>query len=287
MHAATPSRTALSVAIRRACHQAFDPPPRVLLDPIAVPILGHTYRAALERSRETLNEPFPRGMRAFLLARSRYAEETLARAVGAGCRQYCLLGAGLDTFAHRNPYADVSVFEVDHPATQQWKRELLAESELPTPRNLHYAPVDFERQSLAAQLAEAGLDAAAPTVFAWLGVVPYLSPEAFRGTVEYLSGFPAGSALIFDYGVPSEMLPSDERAGRELLMARVAAIGEPFRMFLSPAQAAAELAAFQAIEDLGSAELNARYFSGRTDTLRLSGSSGRVLSAWRGVTPRP
>ncbi len=280
MEAARPSRTALGVAIRRASHQAFDPLPRVLVDPVAVPLLGQTYRAALERARETLQEPFSISMRAFLLARSRVGEDTLAVAFAAGCRQYCLLGAGLDTFAHRNPFAELQVFEVDHPATQQWKRDLLRASGLGAAARLTYVPVDFERQSLAAQLAGAGLDCGAPAVFAWLGVVPYLTLEAFRATVAYVAGCAPGSALVFDYGVPRDRLPASERMGRDLLMQRVAAAGEPFQLFFSPEQAAAELAGFRDLEDLGGAELNARYFSGRPDALQVAGASGRVLQAW-------
>src|SRR5277367_6493660 len=172
MESATPSKTALRVALRRAAHQLFDAPPLVLDDPIAVPILGETYAEELRRTPTRPDRPFSVGLRAFLVARSRYAEDTLARAVAQGITQYVLLGAGLDTFAHRNPYPQLRVFEVDHPATQQWKRELLETSGLPTPQNLTYAPVDFETQSLLQQLQAAGFDPTRPAFFAWLGVVP-------------------------------------------------------------------------------------------------------------------
>src|SRR6202020_2795196 len=175
MQAATPSRTALRVALRRAAHQLYDAKPLLLDDPIAVPILGDTYAEELRRTPTWPDRPFSVSLRAFLVARSRYAEDTLARAVAQGVTQYVLLGAGLDTFAHRNPHLHLRVFEVDHPATQQWKRELLEISALPTPKNLTYAPVDFERQSLPDQLHSAGFNPAIPTFFAWLGVVPYLT----------------------------------------------------------------------------------------------------------------
>ena len=156
MHDARPSRTALRVALRRAAHQLYDARPLVLDDPIAVPILGETYAEELRRTPMRPDRPFSVGLRAFLVARSRYAEDALARAVAQGVTQYVLLGAGLDTFAHRNPHAGMRVFEVDHPATQQWKRELLETSRLPTPGNLTYAPVDFERESLDEQLLSVG-----------------------------------------------------------------------------------------------------------------------------------
>src|SRR5580692_10360146 len=149
MQSSSPSRTALRVALRRAAHQLYDARPLVLDDPIAVPILGKTYAEELHRTPTRPDRPFSVGLRAFLVARSRYAEDALARALAQGVTQYVLLGAGLDTFAHRNPYSQLRVFEVDHPATQQWKRELLETSSLPTLANLTYAPVDFERQSLS------------------------------------------------------------------------------------------------------------------------------------------
>lgn len=166
---AKPSRTALGVAIRRAAHQVYDSRPLVLDDPIAVPILGERYRPALEESAASINERSSVSLRAWVVVRNRLAEDNLAQAVHYGVRQYVLLGAGLDTFAHRNPHPGLRVFEVDHPATQQWKRELVLSSGLPEPSCLHYVPVDFESQDLSQQLAICGLNFAVPTLFAWLG----------------------------------------------------------------------------------------------------------------------
>ncbi len=153
MEQAIPSRTALSVALRRAAHQIHDSPV-VFDDPIAVAILGATYAEELRRTPLRPDRPFSIALRAFLVARSRYAEDNLRRAVESGVEQYVLLGAGLDTFAYRNPYAKLRVFEVDHPATQQWKRELLQRNGIAIPDSLTYTPVDFERQSLSAQLRD-------------------------------------------------------------------------------------------------------------------------------------
>ncbi len=157
MQAAIPSRTALRVALRRAAHQLYDAQPLVFQDPVAVPILGKAYAEELRRTPTRPDRPFSVGLRAFLVARSRYAEDMLARGVANGIAQYVLLGAGLDTFAHRNPYPQVRVFEVDHPATQQWKLDLLAAGGFSHPANLTYAPVDFERQALGEQLRAGGL----------------------------------------------------------------------------------------------------------------------------------
>jgi len=284
MQPAAPSRTALRVALRRAAHQLYDARPLVFEDPVAVPILGATYAEELHRTPTPTPDqkarPYSVGLRALLVARSRYAEDLLAKAVARGVTQYVLLGAGLDTFAHRNPYPGLRVFEVDHPATQQWKRELLQGSSLPMPPSLTYAPVDFERQSLPEQLRAAGFDDSIPTFFAWLGVVPYLTLPAFRATIDFVAAQPAGSGLIFDYGQPRSALSLREQLARDSLASRVQLAGEPFQLFFTPSEIAAELAAFHTLEDLGSTEINARYFTGRTDALKLLGSAGRLVSAW-------
>jgi methyltransferase (TIGR00027 family) len=280
MEQATPSRTALRVAVRRAIHQLYDSPV-VFRDPIAVPMLGETGSEELRQPPARPERPFSIGMRAFLVARSRYAEDNLARAVTAGVRQYVLLGAGLDTFAHRNPHPDLHVFEVDHPATQAWKRDLLARSRIAIPENLTYTPVDFERQILSDRLAAAGFDVNAPAFFAWLGVVPYLTIEAFRQTVSFIAARPPGSGAALDYGQPREALPFRERLAQDALAARVQLAGEPFQLFFTPGQIAAELKGFREIEDIGSKEINARYFQGRTDQLAMRGTAGRLLCAWR------
>ncbi len=280
MQQSIPSRTALRVAMRRAAHQLYDAQPLILDDPIAVPILGQEFLPEVHKTATKLEKPFSIALRAFLVARSRYAEDTLANAVTLGVTQYVLLGAGLDTFAYRNPYLNLRVFEVDHPATQQWKRELLKSNRIQTPDNLGFVPVDFERQSLPAQLATAGFDTAAPTFFAWLGVVPYLTLEAFRSTLRFIAARPPESGLVFDYGQPRSALSRLEQLAHDSLAARVQQAGEPFQLFFTPREVAAELAAFYNLEDLGSSEINARYFDTRTDKLRLLGSAGRMLSAW-------
>src|ERR1700727_672491 len=94
---AKPSRTAQRVAMRRAAHQLLDEP-LVFDDPLAIAIAEGEY----ERSHGA-EHPYSRSLRAFIAVRSRYAEDQLARAVKRGVRQYVVLGAGLDTFAYRNP----------------------------------------------------------------------------------------------------------------------------------------------------------------------------------------
>lgn len=283
MQEARPSRTALRVAMRRAAHQLYDARPLVFDDPMAVTILG-PYAEELERTpgRDASRKPRPHsiGLRAFLVARSRYAEDLLAIAASRGVGQYVLLGAGLDTFAYRNPFPSLRVIEVDHPATQQWKCDLLLNSNLPHPANLVYTPVDFEQQSLPEQLLAAGFNPNAPTFFSWLGVVPYITLSAFRATLRFISAQPPGSGLVFDYVQPRSVLPPHEQLALDSISFRVQRSGESFQTFFTPAEIAAELAAFHNIENLGSSEINARYFSDRTDALKTLGSAGHFISAW-------
>jgi methyltransferase (TIGR00027 family) len=280
MQHATPSRTALRVALRRAAHQIHDRP-LVFADPLAVPILGKEYAEELRRTPLRTDRPHSTALRAFLVARSRYAEDNLARAVAAGVRQYVLLGAGLDTFAYRNPYPELQVFEVDHPATQAWKQEMLRQNQIRMPANLSLTPVDFEHQSLEAELAAAGFDRSAPAFFAWLGVVPYLTQAAFRATIRFLSAQPAGSGVALDYAQPRAVLSPLEQLAHDSLAERVKLAGEPFQLFFTPPEMAEELRAFHVIEDIGAPVINQRYFHERKDNLRILGSGGRFLCAWR------
>jgi len=280
MEQAIASRTALSVALRRAAHQLYDSP-IVFDDPIAVPILGAAYAEELGRTPLRPDRPYSVALRAFLVARSRYAEDKLIQAVESGVEQYVLLGAGLDTFAYRNPYPQLCVFEVDHPATQEWKRQLLQRNRVAIPAGLRFTPVDFETQVLADQLVDVGFDRTAPAFFAWLGVVPYLTREAFRATLNFIADQPPGSGLTLDYGQPREVLPLLEQLAYDSLASRVEKAGEPFRLFFTPADIAVELARFHSLEDLGAAEINALYFRGRIDQLAVRGSAVRFCSAWK------
>jgi methyltransferase (TIGR00027 family) len=272
------SKTALRVAQRRAIHQLLDHPP-VLVDPIAVPLLG----SQLELDPEIEQHPFSRSMRAFMAVRSRYAEDRLAESVSAGITQYVILGAGLDTFAYRNPFPQLRVFEVDFPATQEWKRAMLAESRIPEPENLTFAPLDFEHKALAEGLADAGFDASRPAFFAWLGVVPYLTLGAFRSTLETIASLPPGTGLSFDYALSPENFAPKLRLAFEELAKRVARAGEPFQLFFAPDELSTELhrAGFARSEQLGPDEINNLYFAQRTDGLKLpSPGLGRFATAW-------
>jgi methyltransferase (TIGR00027 family) len=149
-----PSRTAWGAARHRAVHQLVEDG-RIFADPLAVPILG----GELDDSGENVlrldrdNEPGTRALRFFIVARSAYAEARLAEAVAEReVTQLVVLGAGFDTFAYRNPFPELRVFEVDHPATQAWKRERLVAMDVASERWPIFAGVDFEIESFGERL---------------------------------------------------------------------------------------------------------------------------------------
>lgn len=248
-------------------------------DPIAVRLVGDTYPRDLERASHTVARDF----RAYMAARSRYAEDHLAQAVAAGVRQYVILGAGLDTFAYRNPFADLRVFEVDFPATQEWKREMLADAAIAVPQDLTFVPLDLEHKSLLQSLTERGFDPGAPAFFSWLGVVPYLTLEAFRANLASIAQRPPGSGVTFDYCFPRETLTPARREIFDRLAGRVAAAGEPFQLFFTPEQIGQELrqAGFHHIDQADHERLNDLYFRDRADGLKLSPVGiGTLAIAW-------
>ncbi len=272
------SKTALGVAIRRAAHQLMDLPP-VLDDPIVARLGGSGYRGKIGRASHRVGRDF----RAFMAVRSRFVEDQLAAAVRQGVAQYVVLGAGLVTFAYRNPFPSLRVFEVDFPATQEWKREMLAEAAIALPANLSFVPLDFEQQTLAEGLAKSGFDAEKAAFFGWLGVVPYLTLSAFRATLEVIAQLPEGSAVSFDYTLAPETLNPAGRKAFDALARRVAAAGEPLRLFFTPDEMASELhrAGLQRIEQWDYEQLNERYFKERADGLKLSAVKlGMLATAW-------
>jgi methyltransferase (TIGR00027 family) len=278
----SPSRTAQGAAMHRAAHQLLDRPP-IFEDPYALRIVGPEAEAEL-RGRDSRHAgPRGRGLRAFIAARSRFSEDALAKAVEQGVPQYVLLGAGLDTFAYRaaETYPRLAVFEVDHPATQGWKRERLSDAGIAVPPTLTFAPVNFESETLADGLARVGFDANKPALFAWLGVVPYLTRDAIMATLRFIAALPRGSEVIFDYGEPPQMRDGIlQRAALTAMMLRVAAAGEPFRSFFTPDELVRDVSAlgFSHVEDFDAEKLNARYFADRVDDLKLLGRGHLLLA---------
>lgn len=276
-----PSRSALSVASLRAVHQLLDEP-LVLSDPIALPLLGASTEAALRDDPFALNDPISRGLRAALVARSRFVEDELSSCVAAGVRQYLVVGAGLDTFAYRNPYRDegLRVFEVDHPGTQRWKQQLLAEASIGVPASLTFVAADFERDDLASVLRQAGFRADQAACVSWMGVSMYLTTDAVAATLRTVAGFAAGSRLCFDYRVPVTMLNPVEHVINEVIEQRVTALGEPWLSTFDPTHLRQQMLelGFSTAESATPEDLNARYFARRKDGLRMGGGV-RIMCA--------
>ena len=202
-----PSRTALMVAGQRAAHQLLDHG-AILDDPYAIKILGEQKDNLLQALS---GHPAASIGRLLTAARSRIAEDALSKTVNRGVRQVVILGAGLDTFALRNPHAArITIFEVDHPATQAWKRQRLAKAGLAAPPWLTFVPVDFERDDLQQKLSHAGFQRTSAAFFTWLGVVPYLPHDAIVSTLDYMASI-RSSEVVFDYMEPPEASSQDIR----------------------------------------------------------------------------
>ncbi len=191
-----------------------------------------------------------------------------------------IVGAGYDTFAYRNPYPALRVFEVDHPSTQEAKRQRLAAAGITIPPNLDFIAADLSVRSLDHALADSAFDATSPALFAWLGVVPYLERSAIELTLRCVAAFPEGTAIVFDYGIPRQSLGLIARLAFDRMSDRVAAVGEPWKTFFTPTDLRDLLLTlgFRSIQDLGPADLNVLYFAGRADQLRV-GEAGRIAKA--------
>jgi len=282
MHNDCPSTTALRVAVRRAAHQVLDDP-RVFDDPLALRILGLDADSVHDWGRWE-NSPLARVLRGALAVRSRHAENMLQAARQRGVEQYVVLGAGLDTFACRQAAAGhggLRVFEVDRPAIQAWKQQRLRLAGIKVPDHCAWVAVDFEHQTLAAGLRQAGFDRNRPAFFSWLGVTMYLTAGAIDATLRAVAALPAGSGIVFDYMIAPELLSPAARAVLDGLAGRVAAAGEPFQTFFVPDSLAGHLRGlgFARLDDMSPEALDARYFQHRTDNLR-AGKLARLMTAW-------
>jgi methyltransferase (TIGR00027 family) len=272
------SRTADRVAERRAVHQVLDRG-RVFEDPIALRIIRPDVARLIEHQPQKFDTVYDRHLRAFVSVRSRIAEDALGDAYGSGVRQYVVLGAGFDTFAYRNPFPDLRVWEVDHPATQAEKQRRVADASLVVPSTLTYAAADLAREPLADVLRDAGVDAAAPVFVSWLGVAMYLDVADVRHTLKTIGAMAPGTTIVFDYAVPPASLNLVARFFYRRVLARVASIGEPFKTFLDGRTAEAELraAGFTSVTDAGPAVINARYFTNDPNRLKVGPAGGVIL----------
>jgi methyltransferase (TIGR00027 family) len=255
-----PSRTAFTAAAHRAVHQLIERG-AIFSDPLAMRILGSH---AEESLRQLSADPSTRRLRLFIAVRSRFCEDAVAAALAEGVRQVVVLGAGLDTYACRQPAIEgLRVFEVDHPATQVWKKECLAAASIAVPESMTFVSLDLTRGLPSQGLSAAGHDSRQRTFFTWLGVVPYLDESCVQAVLRDMAALPGGCDVVFDYSNPSDPSPHDSwGADNARLAARVAQLGEPFRCHFDTDRLLALLRSlgFTRTEDLGPAAIRARYF---------------------------
>jgi methyltransferase (TIGR00027 family) len=232
-----PSQTALTAAAARAAHLIVDREPVIFADDLAATLLGEQAEEFISYHRLHGTHLVLSSARAQVVCRSRFTEDHLAACVGDGVSQYVILGAGLDSFAYRTARTTDGpdrIFEVDHPGTQDWKREHLAAAGIGEPDRVSYVPMDFERDSLAGRLGQAGFDPARPALVSWLGVTMYLTGAAISQTLAGIGGFAPGTQLITDYMLPPGLRDEAGATYAGLVAPAAAERGEPWLTFLAP-----------------------------------------------------
>jgi len=258
----------MMAATARGLHR-HEAQPWIFDDPYALVLQGPAWQAVRDELVEALTEPLLRMTGVIVVARGRYTEERLA---AGRFDQYVLLGAGLDTFAWRRPDAlagGLRVFEVDHPASQGWKRARMAELGLPVHERHVFVAVDFETDTFAAGLDRAGFDWSARTLFCWVGVLPYLTVPAAEASLRAIGKCAPGSEIVLSYLIDRTLM---EDVGRDFIdrFARLASRhGEPFVTELRPEQAEALVrrCGLEVVDHPTRADVHARYFAGRADGL--------------------
>ncbi|MBP2704185.1 class I SAM-dependent methyltransferase [Microbispora sp. RL4-1S] len=252
-----PSQTALTAAAARAAHLIVDDEPLIFRDTLAYELLGDAAETLVHYHRANGAHPVLASARAAVVTRARYTEDRLEEGVGRGVGQYVILGAGLDSFALRSPLAQrVQIFEVDHPATQEWKRARFDKAGIAIPPTLTFVPADFESRSPADALVAAGFDPTRPALVAWLGVVMYLTRDAVDGTLAMIAGFAPGTEIVLDYMLPEELRDARGQSYVEQVMPFAAERGEAWLSFFGPEEMASLLGAhgFEVIEHAGQRE---------------------------------
>jgi methyltransferase (TIGR00027 family) len=263
----------------RALHQTLDGEPKILSDPVAPRLIDP------DDDREwltpLLEHPFARQWRAGFALRARYAEDCLAERARAGdLKQYVILGAGLDTFAYRQPeWARIlQIYEVDESSTQNWKRERLTAASIAVPSNTTFVTIDFEKTSIPNALESAGLDRGVPTVCSWMGVTQYLTPAALDGVFAFVLSLPRSSEIVFSFIVSEDVLSgvvdddvmsTVEREALALAADKAADVGEPWLSRFHPGALVGKLQSmgFSRVSRLTPEEAHDRYFANRDDGL--------------------
>jgi len=276
-----PESTAARVALWRALHTEADAAPHVFDDSIGLKLLspGDGWR-----QRGDMDPQFTRPFRASIVARARFIEDLVAEQAAHGIDQYVILGAGLDSFAQRRPElaSRLTLFEIDQPVPQAWKRRRLIELGFGIPQWLRFVPVDFEAgEAWRERLMAEGFDSNKPAIVVSTGVSMYLTRDANAATLRQVAAFARGSTLAMTFLLPLQMADPEVRPGLEMAEKGARASGTPFLSFFTPAdiQALAYEAGFAQARHVSAADLTQRYFADRTDGLRPPSNAEELLVA--------
>ena len=260
-----PSRTAVLTAVTRSLYRE-EPGPMIFDDDLAFDLAGEEGLVIAGRLRTELPRAHVLAFGRWVCIRSRFSEDLVEGAVSRGVDQYVILGAGLDSFAYRR--ADLMnhlrVFEVDHPASQSWKRDRIREMGIEIPENLVFAPVDFERQTLREGLESAGFSFARAAVFSWIGVTMYLTLDAIHATLATISKCLPGSQVVLSYNQPNRVLDDNAFRVTSTFQPIAAEMGEPFVSFFVQEEIEGLLRnfGFEDIVHFGPQEARTAWFSG-------------------------
>lgn len=266
--AEAPENTAERTALWRALHVEADAPPHVIEDTVGLTLLAPD---ASWRDRPDMNLQGTRIFRASIVARARFIDDLVTDQGRRGVTQYVILGAGLDSFAQRKPHiaSRLTVFEVDQPGPQAWKRHRLSGLGYGLPTWLKFVPVDFEAQSWWDRLIESGFDPRKPAVISSTGVSLYLTKEAIEDMLRKIAMLAPGSTFAMTFILPMEMADPEERPGYEAAERGARASGTPFISYFTPADmlAMARSAGFNDVRCVSGSDLATRYFAKRADGL--------------------
>lgn len=261
-----PDNTAQRTALWRALHMEIDAKPFIFEDPWALRLAGPD---AGWQNRPDMK--FTKPIRASIVGRARFVEDQVMQSLANGITQYVILGAGLDSFALRNPALQdqVQVFEIDQPDTLNWKREIILKHLKAIASNLRFVPVDFEKTTWWDALNEAKFDVTKPVVITCTGVTLYLSHQAIKEMLERMAGLAAGSVVIISFYAPVETLTGEDKALMEMSLKGAAASGTPMVSFFDAAQVQqmASEAGLKNCQTYDTKDLITRYFTGRSDGL--------------------
>ena len=268
LRAGQPSDTAEMNAAMRACDATLPPASRLIDDPYArlfVQRRGYSFLCSsrpVARLALTLFDRRYPGFLAEILLRARYFDDAVDVAHAAGIDQVVLLGAGYDCTALRHASRGLHVFEVDHPATQETKAEILRGFAPADAARVTFVPCDLESDALGEALCGHGFDPGRPCVIGWLGVSYYLRMDSFLHTLGEIAAVSAPpSRLVFDYLDTGVVAGTSAHAGALRAARVVARRGEPYTLGLSVPAVAEEAGriGFRMHESVRVPELVARY----------------------------